>query len=44
MRNGDKSEATPYGTGKCYNLDMAPDGMSPGPSLVNSVAWLYVFP
>ena len=44
MRNGDKQGPTPYGSGKCYNLDMTPDGMSPGPSLVNSVAWLYMFP
>jgi len=32
------------GAGKCYNLDMVPDGDSPGPSLVSSVAWVYVFP
>jgi len=29
MRNGDKADSTPYGLGKCYNLDMKPDGMSP---------------
>ena len=44
MRNGDKQDPTPYGTGKCYNLDMTPDGMSPGPSLVSTLAWVYLFP
>jgi len=44
MRNGDKQDPTPYGQGKCYNLDMTPDGMSPGPSLVSTLAWVYLFP
>lgn len=44
MRNGDKGDKTIYGNGKCYNLDMIPDGMSPRPSLVSSVAWIYIFP
>jgi hypothetical protein len=44
MRNGDKQDPTPYGTGKCYNLDLTPDGMSPGPSLVSTLAWVYLFP
>lgn len=44
MRNGDKEDPTPYGTGKCYNLDMTPDGMSPGASIVQTTAWAYIFP
>lgn len=44
MRNGDKPGPTPYGSAKCYNLDMVPDGMSPGPSVVSTMAWVYLFP
>jgi hypothetical protein len=43
-RNGDKAGPTPYGSGKCYNTDMVPDGMSPGPSVVSTLAWVYLFP
>lgn len=46
LRNGDKADPIPYTgqVGKCYNLDFQPDGMSPGPSIVNTYAWIYLFP
>ena len=43
LRNGDKAGPTPYGSGKCYNQDMVPDGMSPGTSTVSTYAWVYLF-
>ena len=43
MRNGDASCSTPYGNAKCYNLQMTSD-MPPGPSLVSTYAWVYLFP
>ena len=40
VRNGDLGGPVPYGSAKCYNLNMKG---GPGTSTVNSVAWVYRF-